>query len=306
MSMSTWSAARALLLPAGLLMAAAASVIAHRAAEPCSGSIREVSPISSGEVDALPVIAGVVPVGEPKRSRAFFEGAHVEGTYALGDLRVGYSYYDYRGIPAPAGLDIGDPRSCDGGSIQLGTGMYAERGGLALRRSPAGGPYAITWRDPSVDSTHLQHLAFVVDPPSPLRRLRRYAFALVVLLLGALAGLRAWRRVARSAAYFGPAGIATWRAGHVDARGWIVPTDGSPAVRAALTGFAPGVPVVFSTDRATRAWTFRRMGTPSAAAVVSGSLEEVAAGYAAEATSALRAAALALVAAASALVALTW
>ncbi len=305
MPISPWLAARAVLPVAALLVVAAGAAIVSRAAVPCSGSLRRIAP-GPGDAGALPVVASAERIGEPKRERGFDTGAEVTGTYALGDLRLQYSYDDDRGRPSSTSFHLEDPRSCDGGSIDFETGMYGERGSIALRRAPAGGPYMITWRDMSGMSEVLRSIAFAVDPPGPLRSLRRHQAALIVLLLGAAAGVLAIRRAARAAAYFRRGGIATWRAGRVDAPGRIAPEDGSASVPAAFDGLEPGTPVLFSTDPAPRAWTFRDVGDAPAAAVVVGSPAEVAARYTTDARGALMAAAVAVAAGGSVLIALSW
>jgi hypothetical protein len=307
MGSSHWLAARVLLPVAVLLMAPAALVAAHRSATPCSGSLREITIHSTVDGEALPVVARPVAIGTPTRTPGFDTGSTVAGTDELGDFRLHWSFFDDRHGRSGTSFQIDDPLSCSGGSILYSTGAFADPTGIALRRSPAGGPYVVTWSEKEMllDPQPVpRNAVFTVEPPGPLRRLRQYEGRLVVLLFGAVAAVLAWRRATRAAVYFGRGGLAAWRSGRVDERGWIAPEDGSPIVRAALSGIAPGTEVMFSTHPVARAWTFREVGTPSALAVVVGSPYQIEARYEAEAKGALLAAVLAVVVSGSALIAL--
>ena len=297
MDSSHWLAARVLLPVAVLLMTAAALVMAQLSEAPCAGSLREIIAPSTVDAEALPVVARAVAIGTPTRTHGLDTGAEVTGTDGLGDFRLRYAFVDDRSFRGRTSFQIEDPLSCDGVSILYSTEAYAGHADVTLRRSPAGGPYVVTWSEYDMlrDGRPVpRNAVFTVDPPGPLRRLPRYERGLVALFFGAVAAVLAWRRATRAAVYFGRGGIAAWRSGRVDERGWIAPDDGSPSVQAALSGIAPDTQVLFSTDPVPRAWTFRRVGDPSAAAVVVGSRSEIAARYAAEAKGAMRAAVFAV------------
>jgi hypothetical protein len=250
-------------------------------------------------MESIPLVATPQVSEAPSRDPLFPHRDMDQYVEDLGDLRLYYESPRLQALVAPAWIEVEHPRSCDGGAIGFSIGRI-EPGSMALRRAPAGGALAITWREHG----EVRSVTFSLDRPGPLRSLARYRWALLVLLVAAAAAALARRRAVRAWEGLGPGGVATWRAGQVDERGWIAPADGSAAVPAALTGVAPGASVVFSTAPGARPWGYRSHGEAGAAAVIIGSRAEILARYGADARGALFAASLAAVAAGAVLLAL--
>jgi hypothetical protein len=277
---------------AGFALLAAAALLTHRSAAPCSGSLRRAA-LSTEDVGALPVVGRPGDVFRTSASGLF--DTHVAGEYALGAYRLRYAYDTYGGRPAPVSFELDAPRSCDGGSIAFGSGMYLDWWTLLLRDAGADAQVITFHDDPQ--TPQLSAVAFRVQPPGILRSAPRYAGSWLTLAVAAALGIVAVGLARRARARCGPSGVAGWREGRIDADGSVEASDGGPPVAGAPLGLQPGTPVLFASS-APRPWSFRRVGQAEVLVVEVGSRAEILARYARVDTTAAKLATVVLVVAA--------